>query len=246
MIDVVLPNAHAIAVMILIMVALVLFTWHTIPLETTSMVVLVALAVGFTLFPYVQDGQHLAAHSFFAGFGHKALVAVCALMILGRGLIRTGALEPVGRVLAKAWRRWPKFSMLFTLLICAFLSAFINNTPIVVLMLPLLIGVAIRTGVSPSPTLLPVGLASILGGMTTTIGTSTNLLVVNVAVDMGVTPFEMFDFALPALIAASIAILYLWLVAPRLIPERQAPINTSISRLYTAQIRLSDPSPFGR
>jgi len=165
-------------------------------------------------------------------------------MILGRGLIRTGALEPVGRFLAKAWRRWPGISLLFTLVITGFLSAFINNTPIVVLMLPLLLGVAVRTGVSPTPTLLPMGLASILGGMSTTIGTSTNLLVVNVAVDMGVTPFEMFDFAVPVMIAGFVAIMYLWLVAPRLIPERQAPINTAISRLYTAQVRLSDPSPF--
>lgn len=244
MLDVALPNAHAIAVMILIVVALVLFTWHTIPLETTSLVVLVALAVGFTLFPFIQDGEVLKPAAFFSGFGHKALVAVCALMIVGRGLIRTGALEPVGRFLARAWRRWPGISLLFTLLITGFLSAFINNTPVVVLMLPLLLGVAVRTGVSPTPTLLPMGLASILGGMSTTIGTSTNLLVVNVAVDMGIAPFQMFDFALPVLIAGFVAILYLWLVAPRLIPERQAPINTTISRLYTAQVRLNDPGPF--
>jgi len=64
MLDVALPNAHAIAVMILIVVALILFTWHTIPLETTSLVVLVSLAVGFTLFPFVQDGQGLAPASF--------------------------------------------------------------------------------------------------------------------------------------------------------------------------------------
>ena len=130
MLDVALPNAHAIAVMILIVVALILFTWNSIPLETTSLVVLVALAVGFTLFPFVQDGEVFSPASFFSGFGHKALVAVCALMIVGRGLIRTGALEPIGRYLAKAWRRWPGISLLFTLLITGFLSAFINNTPI--------------------------------------------------------------------------------------------------------------------
>jgi Na+/H+ antiporter NhaD/arsenite permease-like protein len=67
-------------------------------------------------------------------------------MILGQGLIRSGALEPVGRLLAISWRKAPALSMLATLLTCAVLSAFINNTPIVVMLLPILIGVAMRTG----------------------------------------------------------------------------------------------------
>ena len=107
MLDVALPNAHAIAVMALILFALVMFTRDNIPLETTSLVVLVALATGFALFPYTVDGKILSPAAFFSGFGHKALVAVCALMILGRGLILTGALEPVGRFLAKGGRRGP-------------------------------------------------------------------------------------------------------------------------------------------
>ena len=141
----------------------------------------------------------MQASDFFLGFGHKALVAVCTLMIVGQGLIRTGALEPVGRLLARLWRKGPAFSLLFTILITAVLSAFINNTPIVVLMLPILMGVAVRTGGSPSGSLIPMGFASILGGMATTIGTSTNLLVVNVAADMGMDPFNMFDFLGPVL-----------------------------------------------
>ena len=68
-------------------------------------------------------------------------------------------------------------------------------------MLPILIGVAMRTGASPSGTLIPMGFASIMGGMATTIGTSTNLLVVNVATDMGMDAFSMFDFLGPAVIA---------------------------------------------
>ncbi len=242
MLDLALPNAHAIAVMILIVVALVMFTRDSIPLETTSLFVLVTLAVGFSLFPFYIDDRPLSAASFFSGFGHKALIAVSALMIVGRGLISTGALEPIGRFLARLWHRWPKVSLLITLLICAVLSAFINNTPIVILLLPLLIGVAVRTGGSPTGTLLPMGLASIVGGMATTIGTSTNLLVVNVAADMGVEAFNMFDFLGPAAISGIVAILYLWLIAPRLIPERQAPINTAVSRLYTAQVKLNEDS----
>lgn len=243
MLELALPNSHALAVMVLIIVALILFTRENIPLQTTSLLVIVALTVGFTLFPYQADGQVLQPSDFFLGFGHKALVAVCGLMIVGQGLIRTGALEPVGRFLARLWRRGPAISLLFTILITAFLSAFINNTPIVVLMLPILVGVALRTGESPSGTLIPMGFASILGGMATTIGTSTNLLVVNVAADMGMDAFSMFDFLGPASIAGFFAVLYLWLVVPRITPERQPPMSGTVSRLYTAQIRLDKESP---
>jgi di/tricarboxylate transporter len=242
MLELALPNSHALAVMILILVALILFTRESIPLQTTSLLVLVALSVGFTLFPFESDGRVLQASDFFLGFGHKALVAVCALMIVGQGLIRTGALEPVGRLLARLWRRSPAISLLFTLLITAVLSAFINNTPIVVLMLPILMGVAIRTGGSASGSLIPMGFASILGGMATTIGTSTNLLVVNVAADMGMDPFNMFDVLGPVAIAGFFATIYLWLIAPRMIPERQAPMSGTVARLYTAQIRLDKQS----
>ncbi len=243
MLELGLPNPHALAVMALIILALILFARDNIPLQTTSLLVLVALTVGFTLFPFERDGQILQASDFFLGFGHKALIAVCGLMIVGQGLIRTGALEPVGRLLARLWRRGPAISLLLTILITAALSAFINNTPIVVLMLPILMGVAVRMGESPSGTLIPMGFASILGGMATTIGTSTNLLVVNVAADMGMDPFSMFDFLGPACIAGFFAVLYLWLIVPRIVPERQPPMSGTVSRLYTAQIRLERESP---
>jgi di/tricarboxylate transporter len=244
MLELAVPNSHALAVMILIIVALILFSRDNIPLETTSFIVLVLLAVGFTVFPFIREnGDPLYPSDFFLGFGHKALVAVCGLMIVGEGLIRTGALEPVGRFLAKIWLKGPATTLLLTILITAVLSAFINNTPIVVLMLPILVGVAVKTGASSSGFLIPMGFASILGGMATTIGTSTNLLVVNVAADMGMDQFNMFDFLGPVLIAGTVAVLYLWLVAPKLLPHRQPPLSGQVSRVYTAQIRLDKGSP---
>ena len=243
MLELALPNMHALAVMIIIVVALALFTRENIPMETTSLVVLVVLAIGFQLFPFESDGQRLAPSDFFLGFGNRALIAVSALMIVGQGLISTGALEPVGRLLARLWRKSPALSLLLTIFMTAFLSAFINNTPIVVLMLPILIGVAVKTGSAPSSSLMPMGFASIIGGMATTIGSSTNLLVVNVAADMGMTRFSMFDFSVPVLIAGSVALLYLWLIAPKLLPKRLPPMNRGVSRVYTAQIRLNENSP---
>jgi di/tricarboxylate transporter len=234
------PDPHAIAVLILTLVALALFTRDRIPLETSSLLVLAVLTVGFSLFPYYGEHGLLHAVDFFYGFGHEALIAVCGLMIVGHGLVRTGALEPVGRMLGRLWGISPQFSLLLTLLLGGLLSAFVNNTPIVVLLLPILVSVSLRTQTEASSILMPMGLATLVGGMSTTIGTSTNLLVVSVAASMGLPPMDMFAFFLPAAIAGSIGILYLWLIAPRILPVRQAAMTDTSPRIFTAQLRVPE------
>ncbi|QHS11890.1 SLC13 family permease [Shewanella sp. Arc9-LZ] len=232
-----LPDAHALAVLLLVLLALFLFTRESIAIETSSLFILAMLSIGFTVFPYINSqGQHLEALQFFSGFGHEALVAVCALMIAGNGLVRTGALVPLGRILARLWLVSPALSMLLTLLVGAFLSAFVNNVPIVVLLLPILISVSLRTGEPASGMLMPMGFATLVGGMSTSIGTSTNLLVVSVAADMGLRRLQMFDFFVPAAIVAAIAIVYLWLIAPRLLPARKAILSDTSPRIFTAQL----------
>jgi len=236
------PDAHAIGILLLTVVALILFTRESIPLETSSLLVIAILAVGFELFPYQNEGRAFHSIDLFSGFGHEALIAVCALMIAGQALVRTGALEPVGRSLAKMWRVSPLVSLLLTLVIGAVLSAFINNTPVVVLLLPILVSVSLRTNRSPSSVLMPMGFATLVGGMCTTIGTSTNLLVVSVASDMGVEQFSMFDFLLPASIASVIGIAYLWLIAPLLLSERDTPLSDSSPRVFLSQLHIPEDS----
>ena len=237
-----LPDAHAMAVLALIVLALYMFTRERIPMESSSLFVLAVLAVGFELFPYEADGKTLHAVDFFTGFGHEALIAVCALMIAGQGIVRTGALEPVGRYLARLWKFSPVLSLLLTLVVGAGLSAFVNNTPVVVLLLPILISVSLRTGTPASDSLMPMGLATLVGGMATTIGTSTNLLVVSVAADMGLRRFQMFDFFVPVAIAAAVGIVYLWLVAPRLLPKREIQLQDTSPRIFTAQLVIKEGS----
>ena len=237
-----LPNEHALAVLVLTVVALFLFTRERIPLETSSLGVLVLLTVGFELFPYHAGTQTLHAIEFFTGFGHEALVAVCSLMVVGHGLVRTGALEPVGRTLARMWALSPLLSLLLTLIVAGLLSAFLNNTPVVVLLLPILISVSLRTGKRASSILMPMGLATLVGGMATTIGTSTNLLVVSVAAEMGLRRMDMFDFFAPAVTAGSIGIVYLWLVAPRILPEREPMLADTSPRIFAADLNIPEGS----
>ncbi len=230
---------HGLAVLLLTLFALVLFAMERIPLQTSSLFVVVALLAIFHVFPYqLPDGGVFPVKTFFQGFANEALIAVCALMIAGQAMVRTGAMEPIGRFLARIWKVYPAVSLLLTLVIGATLSAFVNNTPIVVLLLPVLINVSVRTGQSSTGTLLPMGLATLLGGMATTIGTSTNLLVVSVAQEMGVPTFGMFDFALPVVMVGSVAILYLWLVAPKMIPERQPAMKNISLRQFTAELKV--------
>ena len=237
------PNAHALAVLLLTVLALILFTRERIPLESSSLLVLTGLALGFELFPFQAGGKTLHAVDFFHGFGHEALVAVCALMIAGRGIVRTGALEPVGRALSRLWKISPLVSLLLTLLIGAFISAFINNVPVVVLLLPILISVSLRTGMNASSVLMPMGFATLLGGTCTTIGTSTNLLVVSVAAEMGLRRLGMFDFLVPAVIAGSLGMAYLWLLVPRIIPRRELTLADTSPRVFSAHLAILEGSP---
>jgi len=233
-----LPDAHGIAVLVLVVLALVLFTRESIPLETSSLAVLSVLAIGFEVFPYIRDGETLHAVDFFSGFGHEALIAVCALMMAGQGLVRTGALEPVGRALAGFWAVSPSLSLLLTLVVGAVLSAFVNNVPIVVLLLPILMSTALKTGEAPSCILMPMGFATLVGGMSTTIGTSTNLLVISVAADLGLKRFAMFDFLVPAASAGGLALIFLWLVAPRLLPPREAALDDLSPRVFDGHLHI--------
>ena len=231
---------HTGFVLFLIVLALILFANEKIPIASSSLFILVLLTLVFEWIPYQTSSGTIHSFEFLTGFGHRALIAVCALMIAGQGLVRTGALEPIGRALANYWATSPSLVFLLTLITGAILSAFVNNTPIVILLLPILISVSLKTGTSASNLLMPVGFATLMGGMSTTIGTSTNLLVVSFAAEMGVKEFNMFDFFVPAMIASSVGILFLWLIAPRLMPKRDPHMPTTSARIFDAQLRITD------
>jgi di/tricarboxylate transporter len=235
------PDAHGIAVLLLTVVALYLFTRDNIPLESSSLAILIILTAGFTLFPYVKDGEvALGPVDFFAGFGNEALIAICALMMVGKALETTGALQPLANVVGRAWSTQPVLALVSTLVAGAILSAFMNNTPIVVLLMPILVGASLRSKFPVSGVMMPMGLATIIGGMSTTIGTSTNLLVVGIAHDMGNHDFAMFEWVLPVAIVGGVGLLFLWLVAPRMLPDRAPPMADTSPRIFSAQLHVKE------
>lgn len=235
------PPPHAIGTMLLTFAMFYGFVSGRVRVEIISLLTLGIIALALFIAPLPgqapTDGLKLA----FEGFGHYALVTICALMIIGRGLVTTGALEPAARTLTKVWRFNRQLGLLVTLLLAMFMSMMVNDTPVVVLLLPILVSLAARGGMPASKTLIPVNSAVLIGGMATTIGTSTNLLVVGIATDMGMRPMGVFDFTPIVLVAALVALPFIWLVMPRLLPDN-SPAAGHQPRCFRATLRLGERS----
>ena len=232
-----LPSIHALAVMGLTAVGLYMFSRDWIPIETTGLVILATIVSLFFIFPYNFNGNPINPITFFIGsFGNEALITICLLLAVGKAIEINHSLQPLISFLSTSWLTYPKLSLLAVLLFGAFFSAFINNTPIVVMLIPALIAVSKKAEISSSKILMPMGMATLIGGMSTTIGTSTNLLVVGIANDMGLETIQLFDFVLPAVIAGSIGMMFLWLVAPRLLPNDPPRSTKESTRIFEAAL----------
>jgi di/tricarboxylate transporter len=228
---------HAIAVLGIAGLTVWLFASERLPVQTTALLAVLGLMLVFGIFPYAADGRQLGPEVFLAGFGHTALITICCLMVLGRGLVTTGALEPFARALARLWNLAPQLAFLAMLVFCMSVSGVMNNTPLIVLMMPVLLSVAARTSTKASNTLMSMNYAGLIGGMATT-GTSTNLLVVDIAANLGVPAFGLFDFTRIVAIAAAVALPYLWLVAPRLLPTTETGPKSASPLVFDAVLDI--------
>jgi di/tricarboxylate transporter len=236
-------DPHAIAVMILVVIALFLFSSSRISMESSGLAVLTALVVGFEIFPYKGAYGEVGPNDFLGGFANPALITIVALLICSKALEVTGALHTSTRLLAGLWSRNPRGALLMTMFLVAIASMFMNNTPLVAMSMPVLVAVCIRTQTPVTGVLMPVGYATIIGGMATTIGTSTNLLVVDLSERMGMPRFEMFDFALPVVLAGSASIVFVWLIAPLLLPDRSTPMADAAPRIFRGVLYVTPESP---
>lgn len=236
-----MPSFHAIAAMIVTVAMFVGFARGKLSTEIVSLLTIAVIAVGLYFFPLdgtaPTDGLQLA----FSGFGHYALITICALMIMGRGLVVTGALEPAARFLEGVFKINLQLGLLVSLLIAFGLSMAVNDTPVLVLLLPIFVALAARGAMPASKTLIPLNAAVLIGGMATTIGTSTNILVVSIAVDLGMPQMSVFHYTPIVLIAALVALPYLWLVMPRLLDDNRVESKETVRRFYT-RLRIGPDS----
>lgn len=237
-----LPNPHAAAAILLALMMFYAFATGRVRVEIISLLTVGVIALGLYFFPMPgsspKDGLIMA----FEGFGHHALITICALMILGRGLVVTGALNPAARMLTTVSRYNKSLGLLVTLVMAFGMSMLVNDTPVLVLLLPILVKLAHDGGLAASKSLIPANSAILIGGMATTIGTSTNLLVVSIATDLGLKPMGLFHFTGIVLAAGAIALPYIWLVMPRLLPDN-SPEAGHPPRRYWATLRFEQASP---
>lgn len=206
---------------LVILVAIVFYIGEWFSIQLTSAGVLIVLMIIFHFFP-VSDGENLLTPAdLLAGFADPALITVLCMLVIGEALVRTGALYHVAHDILQLTRGSGKKALALMLVFASALSGFSNNTPIVVIFIPMLQNLADKLHLSASKVMIPLSYAAILGGMTTLIGSSTNLLVSTSLVNMGEEPFSMFSFTVPGLIAAIAGLIYVSYIAPLLLPDRK-------------------------
>ncbi len=223
-------------VTIILLLTMILLITERIPVDLTAIGLMVALAATGILTPAETV----------AGFASPAVLTVAAMFLVSRGMIRTGAVGFIGQRVIDLSRGNTGLAMLMVLLIVALSSAFINNTPVVVLFIPIVLSLSCELGFSPSKFLIPISYASILAGTSTLIGTSTNIIVSDLSARHGYGSLGMFELTIVGLPIAVAGVGFLLFAAPRLMPSHHMPVcemNNKHGKRYLAELSVPRGSP---
>jgi di/tricarboxylate transporter len=187
-----------------------------------------------------------------AVFSNPAPITVAAMFILSAGLERTGCIDVMGDMFSKVAGNTEVRVLIVMMILAAVLSAFVNNTPIVVVFLPIVVSLSRQSDLKASRLLIPLSFASILGGTCTLTGTSTNLIIDGAAQDVFATngvaykPFTMFEVSKLGLIYAVIGFVYMLTIGRKLLPTReslQGEVSQQKKRHFLTQVMVEEESP---
>jgi di/tricarboxylate transporter len=228
--------------------AIVLFALEWAAVEIVALGVIIALLLLFYYFP-MTDAAGIPAitpEDILAGFANPALITILSLLVIGQALHQTGAIEEFSNRIVPQGRRRTQATMWGLLLMAAVVSAFMNNTPVVVIFIPVLAALANRFGGDAGKVLMPLSFVTILGGMTTLIGSSTNLLVADAAAREIGYRMSFFELTVPGAFLAGIGIAYTLLAVPRILPSSAAPSpsgSEADGRQFLAQLDVTPGHP---
>jgi di/tricarboxylate transporter len=182
----------------------------------------------------------------FQVFSNEAAITVASMFILSAALERTGVIDSIAHRLNRAVGKSDWSVLIVMLPIVAVLSAFINNTPVVVVFMPIMISLAASRGLKPSKLLIPLSFASILGGLCTLIGTSTNILVSSTAQQLGQPPLGKLELGKAGWLLAIVGLVYLLVIGRRLLPSREtlaSVLQATESKQYLTEVLVTSQSP---
>ncbi len=224
----------------IIVAGLILFVTEVIPIDLTAIGLMVAVIL---LEPWTEVG----AEAGLSGFASSATITVLAMFILSEGIRRTGLLQIIGDRIIQLTQGRPKRLLAAFVGLSGGTAGFINNTPVVAMMIPMVVNIANKTKTSPSKYLIPISFASMIGGMLTLIGTSTNLLASDVSARLLDRPLTMFEFTHLGAVLLLVGAAYLLLIGWRLTPERikpeEDPMETFEMGPYLTEVIVLEGSP---
>lgn len=194
---------------------MILFVTEWLTVDLIAMLLIVALVTTGVISP--SEGLD--------GFSNGATLTVAFMFVLSAALLKTGALQLLAGRMAERFRRQPKYATLLLMLLVAVVSAFINNTPVVAVFIPIVGRIAASAKINPAKLLIPLSFASILGGMCTLIGTSTNILVSGIAESQGLPGFSVFTLAPVGVVLLVLGVVYLTYFGSRLLPDHEQENN---------------------
>ncbi len=222
------------------------FVREKAPLEVTSVILMTILLLYGQIFSITDDdGKNLLdPEVVLSGFANPSLIAVLALLVMGQGLIHTDSLRFITNLLVFKRPAFVWISVILILVFVMVLSAFMNNTPLVIIAIPIIQSLLHTAHTPASRIMMPLSFVAILGGMTTLVGSSTNLLVSSTMVELGYEPLGFFDFFIPGSILAGVGFIYVLLVLPRTLPNRASIKDELVGTEteYVAELDIAEDS----
>lgn len=219
----------------IIIVGIILFVRDYFSIDTTSIIIMALFIVSGVLTP--EEG--------FAGFNHPATITLGCMFVISAGIFKSGIIDGISVRIIRLARINYLFALITFCLTAAVFSAFINDTAVVAILIPMALMVCRETGLSPARLLIPISFSALFGGTCTLIGTSTNILVSGYAQARGLQPFGMFEFSLAAICLLSIGMAYLFIAGPVLLPKRKSAYEAGFRKeaeKYMAELELPDYS----
>ncbi|MFC0603461.1 SLC13 family permease [Winogradskyella pulchriflava] len=216
----------------IIAVGVILFVRDYFSIDTTSILIMAMFIVAGVLSP--EEG--------FSGFNHPATITLGCIFVVSGGIFNSGILDGLSHRIIKLAKIHYSIALIVFCSISGLFSAFINDTAVVALLLPIALTVCKETKIAPSRLLMPISFAALFGGTCTLIGTSTNILISSYAKKYGVEEFGMFEFSGAALCLLAIGFIYMFILGPILLPKNRGSNDefTKKAETYITELYVED------